>query len=91
MNGFWRPDVRLPFITDDGETVLLHYTGLVEQTDKFKQAATADQSTDWGDQYMRLAMNFDTGAGVIGGSIRAFSSLEDVCSGREASNTNVTG
>jgi hypothetical protein len=61
-DGFWRPDVRLPFITDDGETVLLHYTGLVEQTDKFKQAATADQSTDWGDQYMRLAMNFDTGA-----------------------------
>jgi hypothetical protein len=61
-DGFWRPDVRLPFITDDGETVLLHYTGLVEQTDRFKRAATADQSTDWGDQYMRLAMNFGTGA-----------------------------
>jgi hypothetical protein len=45
-DGFWRPDVRLPFITDDGETVLLHYTGLVEQTDRFKRAATADQSTD---------------------------------------------
>jgi hypothetical protein len=29
-DGFWRPDVRLPFITDGGETVLLHYTGLVE-------------------------------------------------------------
>ena len=29
-DGFLRPDVRLPFIADDGETVLLHYTGLVE-------------------------------------------------------------
>jgi Protein of unknown function (DUF3237) len=61
-DGFWRPDVRVPFQTDDGETVLMHYTGLVQQTDVFKQAAEANKSTEWGDQYMRLAMRFDTGA-----------------------------
>jgi hypothetical protein len=61
-DGFWRPDVRLPFITDDGSTILAHYTGLVEQTDTFKQAAESNRPTAWEDQYMRLSMNFDTGA-----------------------------
>jgi Protein of unknown function (DUF3237) len=61
-DGFWRPDVRLPFITDDGETVLAHYTGLVEQTDTFKEAAAANRPTAWEDQYMRLLMHFDAGA-----------------------------
>jgi hypothetical protein len=61
-DGFWRPDVHLPFVTDDGETILLHYTGLVEQTAAFKKAAEADRPTAWDDQYMRLMMNFDTGA-----------------------------
>ena len=61
-DGFWRPDVRVPFETDDGETVLMHYTGLVQQTDSFKQAADANQPTEWNDQYMRLTIRFDTGA-----------------------------
>ena len=61
-DGFWRPDVRAPFTTDDGETILMHYTGLVQQTDAFKKAAEADQQTDWSDQYMRLMIRFDTGA-----------------------------
>ena len=61
-DGFWRPDVRVPFQTDDGETVLMHYTGPVQQTDAFKQAAEANQPTEWTDQYMRLMMHFDTGA-----------------------------
>jgi hypothetical protein len=41
----------------------MHYTGLVQQTDAFKRAAETDQPTDWLDQYMRLAIQFDTGAG----------------------------
>jgi len=61
-DGFWRPDVRVPFQTSDGDTVLMHYTGLVQQTTAFKQAAAANQSTDWKDQYMRLTLRFDTGA-----------------------------
>ena len=61
-DGFWRPDVRVPFQTDDGETILMHYTGLVQQTDIFKQAAEANKPTEWSDQYMRLTMRFDAGA-----------------------------
>jgi hypothetical protein len=59
---FGRPDVRVQFATDDGATILLHYTGLVEKTDAFKKAAQAGTATDWPDQYMRMAMRFDTGA-----------------------------
>jgi len=61
-DGSWRPDVRVPFQTDDGETILMHYTGLVQQTSAFKRAAEANQSTAYDDQYMRLMIHFDTGA-----------------------------
>ena len=61
-DGFWRPDVRAQFLTDDGAVVLMHYTGLVEQTERFSKAAEADESTDWRDQYMRLSIRFETGA-----------------------------
>jgi hypothetical protein len=61
-DGFWRPHVRAPFITDDGALVLMSYTGLVEQTDAFQQAASSNNSTGFEDQYMRLALTFDTGA-----------------------------
>ena len=61
-DGFWRPNVRAQFITDDDAVILMHYTGLVQQTEAFKRAAEADQSTAWDDQYMRLALHFDTGA-----------------------------
>jgi hypothetical protein len=77
----------MPFQTGDGETVLMHYTGLVQQTDTFKQAAEANQPTEWNDQYMRLTMHFDTGAERYRGSIRHRSSLRAVCSGPAASNT----
>ena len=32
-------DVRVQFMTDDGATIFLHYTGLVERTDAFTKAA----------------------------------------------------
>jgi hypothetical protein len=60
-DGFWRPDVRAQFMTDDGAVVLMHYTGLVEQTARFKEAAEANKSTKWEDQYMRLSLQFSTG------------------------------
>lgn len=59
---FARPDVRVQFLTDDGATVLLHYTGLVERSDAFKSAAENNTATDWPDQYMRMSMRFETGA-----------------------------
>jgi hypothetical protein len=62
VDRFGRPDVRVPFTTDDGATILLHYTGLVEMSEAFKKAAQDGSATDWPDQYMRMAMRFDTGA-----------------------------
>jgi hypothetical protein len=60
-DGFWRPDVRVAFRTDDGAALTLHYTGLVEQTDAFVAAATEDRETGWDDQYMRMVLDFRTG------------------------------
>lgn len=61
-DGFWRPDVRMQFLTSDGAVVLMHYTGLVQQTEAFKKADGANRPTRWEDQYMRLTIRFDTGA-----------------------------
>jgi Protein of unknown function (DUF3237) len=62
VDGFWRPHVHVQFKTDDGAFIFMEYHGLVEQTEAFKRAAEADRETDWLDQYMRLAIRFDTGA-----------------------------
>jgi hypothetical protein len=61
-DGFGRPDVRVALTTDDGAVILLHYTGLVEQTDAFVHAAERGEPTEWDDAYMRMLMTFDTGA-----------------------------
>ncbi len=47
-DGFGRPDVRVQFETDDGELILLSYTGLVELNDTFVDAAENDQPTGSG-------------------------------------------
>jgi hypothetical protein len=60
-DGFWRPDVRLQLRADDGAVILMHYTGLVEQTEEFKSAASDDRETDWDDQYMRMVVAFEAG------------------------------
>lgn len=60
-DGFWRPDVRNQLRTDDGAVVLMRYTGLVEQNADFKAAAEEDRETSWDDQYMRMAVTFETG------------------------------
>ena len=61
-DGYGRPDVRVQLVTDDGALILMHYTGLVEQTEAFVRAASNDEPTSWDDQYMRFAVTFDTGA-----------------------------
>jgi Protein of unknown function (DUF3237) len=61
-DGFGRPDVRVQLETDDGALILMHYTGLVEQTDAFVDAAARNAPTGSDDQYMRFAVSFDTGA-----------------------------
>jgi Protein of unknown function (DUF3237) len=61
-DGYGRPDVRVQLVTDDEELILLEYTGLVESTPTFIDAAGNDGETQWDDQYMRMSMRFDTGA-----------------------------
>lgn len=61
-DGYWRPDVRVQLVTDDGAVILLHYIGLVQQSDAFTRAAASGGPTNWTDQYMRMSMQFDTGA-----------------------------
>ncbi len=59
---FGRPHVRLPFRTDDGAAILLEYSGVVEASERFNAAVEADMATEWGDQYMRMALFFETDA-----------------------------
>jgi hypothetical protein len=60
--GFGRPHVRIPFRTDDGAIILLEYRGIVEATPAFQKAVRENTSTDWDDQYMRMALQFETGS-----------------------------
>ena len=62
LTGFGGLTFHAQFVTDDGAVILMHYTGLVEQTEHFESAAGANEPTNWADQYMRLAIRFETGA-----------------------------
>jgi hypothetical protein len=59
-DGFGKPHVRLPFMTDDGALVLLEYHGVAQASDAFIRAVEQDTATDWDDQYLRMALTFDT-------------------------------
>jgi hypothetical protein len=84
--GFGRPHVRLPFRADDGAIVLLEYGGIVHATDAFNDAVREDRPTDWDDQYMRMALTFETSSKkhawltrhlfIARGRLRAAKSLE---------------
>ena len=60
-DGFWRTDVRVQLRSHDDALILLHYTGLVQQTEKFKKATEYSLATQYPDQYMRMLFRFDTG------------------------------
>ena len=62
-DGFGRPDVRLPFNTDDGVMVLLHYTGLVETNTAFTKAAEEGGETRF-EVELPFAVEFQ--AGLLG-------------------------
>ena len=59
-DGFGRPHVRIPFQTNDGAVVLLEYRGIVHASSAFTKAVASNQATQWDDQYMRMAMMFET-------------------------------
>lgn len=61
-NGFGRPHVRIPFRTSDDAVILLDYRGIVQSSDAFQAAFEKDRGTDRDDQYMRMALFFETDA-----------------------------
>jgi len=61
-NGYGRPHVRIPFLTADGAPLLLEYRGIVEASQPFLRAVQDDTPTRWEDQYMRMALMFETAA-----------------------------
>ena len=61
VNGAPGP-VRLALRTDDGALLLLEYHGIVQASAAFTRAVESDSSTKWNDQYMRMALTFDTEA-----------------------------
>lgn len=59
-DGYGCPHVRLPLLTDDGALVLLEYWGVVEASAAFQKAVAGNGSTAWDEQYMRMALRFET-------------------------------
>lgn len=60
-DGFWRPNVRAPFVIDDDALIMMRYTGRVEQTERSSMLRRTTPRPTTQDQYMRLALTFDTG------------------------------
>lgn len=63
-DGIRRPDLRAQLVTDDGELILLRYDlALIRSTERFLAALAAGEATGFGDQYMRIAPQFEVSAG----------------------------
>jgi len=66
-DGIRRPDLRVQFATDDGELILFRYeVALIRSSDRFLAAVAAGEETAFEDQYMRIAPQFEVGAGRYG-------------------------
>jgi hypothetical protein len=62
-DGVRRPDLRAQLVTDDGELVLFRYDlGVIRATPRFLTALEAGDATEFDDQYMRMAPEFEVGA-----------------------------
>jgi len=61
-DGIRRPDQRLTFTTNDGAVVMLRYdNALIRENPAFLAALDTGGETEFGDQYMRMVAQFDTG------------------------------
>lgn len=60
-DGFGRVDVRAQLKTDDGAVIYVTYEGLLELNEATMAASTSDATTDFGDQYFRIAARMETG------------------------------
>ena len=63
-DGIRRPDLRAQLTTDDGELILLRYdVAVIRPTQAFVDALASGGATEFSDQYMRIAPQFEVGAG----------------------------
>jgi hypothetical protein len=63
-DGIRRPDLRAQLTTDDGELILFRYDlGLIRSSERFLVALGSGEATTFDDQYMRIAPQFEVGAG----------------------------
>lgn len=63
-DGIRRPDLRAQLMTDDGHPILFRYdVGLIRSGPRFLAALVAGQATEFDDQYMRIAPQFEVGTG----------------------------
>jgi Protein of unknown function (DUF3237) len=63
-DGIRRQDLRAQLMTDDGELILFRYDlALIRSSKRFLAALAAGEATNFDDQYMRIAPQFEVGAG----------------------------
>jgi hypothetical protein len=63
-DGIRRQDLRAQLTTDDGELILLRYDlAVIRSSERFAAALTSGETTTFDDQYMRIAPQFEVGAG----------------------------
>jgi len=63
-DGIRRQDLRAQLTTDDGEPILFRYDlALIRSSERFAAALASGESTTFDDQYMRIAPQFEVGAG----------------------------
>jgi hypothetical protein len=66
-DGIRRQDLRAQLMTDDGELILFRYDlALIRSSERFLAALAAGEATNFDDQYMRIAPQFEVGAGRYG-------------------------
>jgi hypothetical protein len=63
-DGIRRPDLRVQITTKDGELILFRYDlALIRASERFLAALKSGEATTFDDQYMRIAPQFEVGAG----------------------------
>ena len=63
-DGSRRPDLRAQLMTDDGELILFRYVlALIRSSERFLAALATGRATEFDDQYMRIAPQFEVAAG----------------------------
>lgn len=61
-DGLRRPDLRAQLLTDDGVLILFRYdVAVIRATERFLAALNAGEATEFTDQYMRMAPQFEVG------------------------------